>query len=122
MKRTTIIFRMLLVLFSLMMLMDGVSGIMLLEDGKKAFDQIGYPYYLMPILGTCKILGAIGLWQPNRTLKEWAFAGFTFNFLGASASWAMSGGPTAFVVLPLVMFVVLMAIYWLWKKTSSVTS
>jgi len=117
MKRTTIIYRILLVLFSIMMLIDGVAGMLVLDEGKKAFDQLGYPHYVMPIVGISKILGVIGLWQPNRTLKEWAFAGFAFNFVGASASWALSGGPIAFAILPLVMLVVMMAIYWLWKKT-----
>jgi hypothetical protein len=120
MKRTTIIYRILLVLFSLMMLMDGVAGILVMEEGKKAFDQLGYPYYVMPIVGISKILGVIALWQPNRTLKEWAFAGFTFNFLGASASWALSGGPIAFVLLPLLLLLVLLAIYFLRKKTETI--
>lgn len=118
MKRTKITYWILLTLFSIMMLMDGIAGIMQVEDGKKAFDQLGYPHYLMTIVGVCKILGVIGLLQPKfRTLKEWAFAGFAFNFLGASASWGLSGGPVAFALMPLLMLVVLFAIYFLWKKT-----
>lgn len=116
MKRTKITYTVLLVLFSIMMLMDGVAGILQVEDGKKAFDQLGYPYYLMTIVGISKILGIIGLWQPSKTIKEWAFAGFTFNLLGASASWALSGGPIGFVAIPLIMLVVLLFIYLLWKK------
>lgn len=115
-KRTKITYTILLVLFSVMMLMDGIAGILQVEDGKKAFDQLGYPYYLMTIVGVSKILGTIGLWQPNKTLKEWAFAGFAFNLLGASASWAMSGGPIEFVAIPLIMLAVLLVIYFLWKK------
>lgn len=117
MKRTKTIYWILLILFSLMMLMDGVSGVMQAEEGKKAFDQLGYPYYVMTIVGIAKMLGIVGLLQPKyKTLKEWAFAGFTFNFLGASASWALSGGPTGFVFIPLVMLLVLFAIYYPWKR------
>jgi len=118
MKRTKITYWVLLTLFSIMMLMDGIAGIMQVEDGKKAFDQLGYPHYLMTIIGVSKILGVIGLLQPKfKTLKEWVFAGFAFNFLGASASWGLSGGPVAFVIMPLLMLIVLFAIYFLWKKT-----
>jgi len=116
MKRTKITYRILLVLFSIMMLMDGIAGVLQVEDGKRAFDQLSLPYYLMTIIGCTKILGVAGLWQPNQTIKEWAFAGFTFNLLGASACWAFSGGPFAFVTLPLVMLLVLAAIYLLWKR------
>lgn len=122
MKRQQTTYWILLILFSLMMLMDGISGLMQLDSGKEAFDQLHYPYYLMGIIGTAKILGTIGLLQPKyKTLKEWAFAGFTFNFLGASASWALSGGPAAFVAIPLVMLIVLLAIYLLWKRIQQPT-
>lgn len=117
MKKIKTIYWIVLILFSLMMLMDGISGILQVEDGKKAFDQLGYPYYLMTIVGISKLLGVAGLLQDKwKTLKEWAFAGFTFNFIGASASWFMSGGPMAFAVIPLVMLAVLLGIRVLWKK------
>lgn len=122
MKRTKTTYTILLVLFSIMMLMDGIAGILQVEDGKKAFDQLGYPYYLMTIVGVSKILGIIGLWQPNKTLREWAFAGFTFNLLGAAASWALRGGPTGFVAISLIMLAVLLAIYFLWKKLQAAPS
>ncbi|MFT3795490.1 DoxX family protein [Flavobacterium sp.] len=117
MKRIKTTYWILLILFSLMMLLDGISGILQVEDGKKAFDQLGYPYYLMTIVGISKLLGVAGLLQNKwKTLKEWAFSGFAFNFIGASASWLLSGGPIAFVVIPLVMLGFLFAIYTLWKK------
>ena len=120
MKTTKITYKILLGLFALMMLLDGIAGILQVEDGKKAFDQLGYPHYLMIIVGASKILGVIGLLQPqSKTVKEWAFAGFAFNFLGASASWALSGGPAAFAIIPLVMLIILLVIYWLWKRTPS---
>lgn len=118
MKRAKTIYTILLTLFSILMLMDGIAGIMQVEDGRKAFDQLHYPYYLMTIVGISKVLGVFGLWQPNKTLKEWAFAGFSFNLAGASASWALSGGPIGFVAIPLVMLLALLAIYFLWKKST----
>ncbi|HEX9980375.1 MAG TPA: DoxX family protein [Flavobacterium sp.] len=119
-KSAKITYYVLLVLFSLMMVMDGIAGIMQVEGGKEAFSQLNYPYYLMTIIGTAKLLGGLALLQPKfKMLKEWAFAGFTFNFLGAAASWAFSNGPIAFIIMPLVMLGVMLLIYFLWKKLLS---
>jgi DoxX-like family len=48
------------------------------------FIDIGFPLYFMQIIGCAKILGAVALVVPGfPTLKEWAYAGFTFDFIGA---------------------------------------
>ncbi|RYZ49067.1 MAG: DoxX family protein, partial [Proteobacteria bacterium] len=48
---------------------------------------LGYPLYLMKILGFAKLLGSIAiLYGKFPKLKEWAYAGFALDFLGASAS------------------------------------
>ncbi len=49
--------------------------------------KMGYPPYFILTLGISKILGAIALLMPNfRRLKEWAFAGFTFDVIFAFIS------------------------------------
>jgi uncharacterized membrane protein YphA (DoxX/SURF4 family) len=54
--------------------------------------QLGYPVYLLTILGCWKLLGAIALLVPRfPRLKEWAYAGTFFNMTGAAASWALRG-------------------------------
>ncbi len=71
--------------------------------------QLGYPVYLLTILGVWKLLGAVALLVPRfPRLKEWAYAGTFFELTGAAASWAARGGgmgdligPLAFAVLTL---------------------
>ena len=54
--------------------------------------QMGYPLYLLTILGTWKILGAIALLVPKYPLlKEWTYAGIFFLLTGALASLLASG-------------------------------
>ncbi|MGZ3637776.1 MAG: DoxX family protein [Ktedonobacterales bacterium] len=54
--------------------------------------QLGYPEYLLTILGVCKPLGGIVLLMPRvPRLKEWAYAGAFINLLGAVASNVVSG-------------------------------
>jgi uncharacterized membrane protein YphA (DoxX/SURF4 family) len=49
--------------------------------------SMGYPPYFITTLGIAKIIGAIALWQPYFSrLKEWVFAGFTFDVIFAFIS------------------------------------
>ena len=53
----------------------------------KNFSALGYPTYLPILLGVWKVLGAIALIAPvPPLLREWAYAGFTFNYTGAMLS------------------------------------
>ena len=50
------------------------------ELRQEAMANLGDPMYLMTILGVAKILGVIALLAPRLPLlKEWAYAGFTFD-------------------------------------------
>jgi len=54
--------------------------------------QLGYPLYLLSILGVWKILGVVAVLIPKfPLLKEWAYAGFFFAMSGAAASHIASG-------------------------------
>jgi hypothetical protein len=117
MKTTKIIYWSLHTVFALFMAMDAIAGITYNEEGIKALTQLHYPIYIMPVIGVLKLLGAIVLLVPGpKTLKEWAYAGFTFNFLLAAISWACVKGPAMFVLLPLIVMTVLMTGYYCWKK------
>jgi hypothetical protein len=60
---------------------------------------LGYPLYVLVIIGTWKILGAITLVVPGfLRLKEWAYAGIVFELSGAVASLAACGHRTELIV------------------------
>lgn len=85
----------------------------------KIMIQLGYPLYLMKILGFAKILGGIAIITGKiPRLKEWAYAGFAFDFLGATASHVLAGD-SANAGFPLMFFIALMSSYFLWYKTSA---
>jgi uncharacterized membrane protein YphA (DoxX/SURF4 family) len=53
---------------------------------------LGYPVYVLAILGIWKIPGAITLVVPGfLRLKEWAYAGIVFELSAAAASHAICG-------------------------------
>ena len=86
------------------------AGFTYLSGGPEAiqgFTHVGYPQQLRVILGIAKLLGAIALLAPGLpTLKEWAYAGFTFAWICAFfAHYLANDGPVAF--MPLVLIVIL---------------
>jgi hypothetical protein len=79
--------------------------------------HLGYPLYLVRILGTAKALGMLAIvsgFSPR--LKEWAYAGFAINLLGATASHVFAGDGAAEILLPLGMLLPTLLSYWLWHK------
>ena len=76
--------------------------------------RLGYPPFVMTILGTAKLLGVVALLAPGRPLlKEWAYAGFSFNLLGALASHVFAGDPPSELVGPAALLVLGAASYLL---------
>jgi hypothetical protein len=74
-------------IFCMAMLSGGILMLIGNKENVNGIEALGYPAYLCQILGVFKILGVGAvLWGKNRTLKEWAYAGFTFLLLGATAS------------------------------------
>ena len=107
----------LIALFSLAMLGDAFGGITKQQAGVDVLNHLGYPIYIMPFMGYLKVLGVIALLQTKfRNLKEWAFAGFAFNFIGAAVSRTAMGDAAGMVAMPLVMLAVLFVTYWFWRK------
>jgi hypothetical protein len=102
-------------LIAAVMLLAGVAA------NVEGITALGYPAYICIILGVCKLLGGIGILQ-NRfhTVKEWAYAGYTFNLLGASASHAFSGDTFGKIITPLIILALVLASYRQWKNIANV--
>jgi hypothetical protein len=118
-KTVKIIYWVVTVLFSVFMLFSGISGILQVESAKEAMKHLGYPVYLNTIIGTAKILGVIALLQCKfKTIKEWAYAGFAIDIIGAAASMFFAGDGIFMVLSTVPFLVVMFASYFLWKKLS----
>ncbi|GEC78306.1 DoxX family protein [Flavobacterium aquatile] len=82
---------------------------------------LGYPDYFAYSLVVAKILGVISIVYPKtpNTLKEWAYAGFTFNLLFAFISHAMVDREIGNMIMPLLVLAVLLVSYVYSKKMKS---
>jgi len=87
----------------------GVWDLLRIEFVRISLTRLGYPLYLLYILGPPKILCAIALLVPRfPRLKEWAYAGAFFNYAGAAASLVLTGRNTSEWMAPLVFAVLTM--------------
>jgi hypothetical protein len=78
---------------------------------------LGYPVYFMKILALAKLLGAAAiLYGRMPVLKEWAYAGFTFDVLGAFASHLMAGDSILIATVPLLFLAAQLTSYFVWRK------
>ena len=76
--------------------------------------SLGYPDYVLTILGVWKILGVLALLAPGfPILKEWAYAGFAFDISGAFFSHLSVGSRLPESLGPLVFLGVGAASYLL---------
>ncbi|WP_430968138.1 DoxX family protein [Spongiimicrobium sp. 2-473A-2-J] len=69
-------------LFSLLMLFSASMYFFNYEEVAQTFTKLGHPSYVVYPLAVLKLLG-LGVILSNRggALKEWAYAGFFFNFV-----------------------------------------
>jgi uncharacterized membrane protein len=116
-KTTKVLYWTFTILFALLMIFDGIGGITKQAAGVEVMNHLGYPVYSMVIFGIAKILGALAILQNKyKTIKEWAYAGFAFNFICAFASRAAVGDAVFETIFPLIIGAFLFVPYLLWKR------
>ena len=126
-KRNKIIYWGATLWLALGMVSTGAVQLLKVKTGSGGLDSIvhlGYPVYLLTILGVWKLLGVVAVLIPkNPLLKEWAYAGFFFAMSGAIYSHVASGDPVT-EILPAVLLLALTFVSWYFRpadrKTSSV--
>lgn len=89
---------------------------------KEGIRHLGYPSYFGIALVVFKIVGALVLVIPQipKRIKEWAYAGFTFDFIFASISHGAIDGMGNFQTYFPLLFIVLLAVsYFSYHKLQS---
>ena len=86
-KRNLIIYWAATLFLSLGMLAGGIQQMLQIGGYNDIVTRLGYPLYMLSIIGVWKILGVVAILLPARPLlKEWAYAGFFFTMTGAAIS------------------------------------
>lgn len=117
-KRNKIIYWIATVWLSLGMTATGIAQVLKMKEGQGALDMLahlGYPAYLLTILGIWKMLGVVAVLIPKFPLvKEWAYAGFIFVMTGAIFSHMAVGEPIV-ESLPALLLLVLTVVSWYFR-------
>jgi hypothetical protein len=75
---------------------------------------LGYPDYFAFALIICKVLGVTAIAMPRipEKVREWAYAGLTFNLIFAVLSHSVVDGNPGFIALPIVVMGILALSYY----------
>jgi uncharacterized membrane protein len=113
-KKKRIAYWVVTILLSIGMVSGGIAQLIKAKPNVDGTIHLGYPLYIMSILGTWKLLGIIALLIPNFLLiKEWAYAGFFFAMTGAVISHIASGDNLAEFIAPLLFAVLTVLSWWM---------
>jgi DoxX-like family len=84
-------------------------------DAVKLITGLGYPTYLVQFLGVMKLLGVAALLVPGHPrLKQWAYAGLTFDTGGALYSHLRSHSQASKWVPALLGLMLVLGSFWLY--------
>lgn len=117
-KRNKIIYWVSTLWLALGMISTGGVQLVKAKEGAGALDSVvhlGYPDYILTIVGIWKILGVVAVLIPKfPLLKEWAYAGFFFAMTGAIFS-HVAVGDGVVDILPPLLLVVLTVVSWYFR-------
>jgi len=91
------------------------------ELAKEGIRHLGYPEYFGNAIVIFKVIGVLVLLIPQvpKRIKEWAYAGFAFDFMFATISHGAVDGINGQTFLPLVVFGILAVSYIYYHKLNA---
>lgn len=102
------------------MLFSGITGLVNSEQSKALIvTHLGYPEYFLPVVSWVKVFGVIALLVPGfPRLKEWVYAGFTFDLCMAIYSFIAIGDPASGILFILFGLLLVFGSYVFYHKLS----
>lgn len=114
-KPNRIIYWIATVWLALGMVSTAIVQLIRMDEEVQSITRLGYPVYLLTILGVWKLLGVIAVLLPRfPLLKEWAYAGFFFAMSGATLS-RIAAGEGIQDVLPSLLLLALTILSWYFR-------
>src|SRR5215510_9491751 len=120
MQATKVLYWILTGLMAAFMLMASIPDVLQPPEAIAVFEHLGYPAYLLPFLGTTKILAVIAILFPGfPRLKEWAYAGLVFDLVGAFYSHISVGDTFGAWIFPIIALLLVSGSYFFYRKKQS---
>jgi hypothetical protein len=87
MKKTKLIYWIFTGIFAAFMAFSAIPDMLVTKDAHDFMAALGYPDYFTRFIGVAKLLGCVAIILPGfPRIKEWAYAGFFFDLVGATYS------------------------------------
>lgn len=94
-------------LFIAFMLITSLSQVISTKGTEDVMNTLKMPLYLLPLLGISKLIAIVAIAVSGYPkIKEWAYAGFMFDFIVATYSMIAVGGTIdkwGFMILPILL-------------------
>lgn len=117
-KTNKIIYWVATIWLALGMVSTGAVQLLKAKEGQGGADMLahlGYPLYILTLLGIGKILGVVAILIPKfPVVKEWAYAGFFFIMSGAIFSHMVTDDSIT-EILPSLLLLILTVVSWYFR-------
>ena len=123
MTKTKIIYWIFTGLLILALLFSSVPDLLGIQQAKDMFAHLGFPWSMAIFLSVAKLLAVVAILVPGFPLiKEWAYAGVTFDFVGATFSQIAIGDKSYGWMFMFIWFIPLIGSYIFYHKRLKETS
>ena len=96
----------------------GIQQVLQIGGYNDIVSRLGYPLYMLTILGAWKLLGVAAILVPKFPLiKEWAYAGFFFVMSSAAISHLVVGEPFTEAV-PSFVLLLMTVVSWFFRPAA----
>ena len=118
MKKTNIIYWIFTIIFAGFMIFSSIPDIMQVPSAVEiVVTHLKYPLYFLTFIGIAKLLGSVAILIPGfPRIKEWAYAGLSFDLIGALYSIIAVGDPASKWIFMLVFFAFIAVSYIYYHK------
>ncbi|MFC0776411.1 DoxX family protein [Terrimonas alba] len=90
------------------LMLTSVSQIISSKSSEGIMNILHMPLYMLTFLGTAKLLAVVAVLIPGYPkIKEWAYAGLMFDFIGATYAMIAVGGTIdkwSFMIVPILLW------------------
>ncbi len=108
MKNVKILYWIFTFLFIAFTLLTSISQVISAKSSVEVMNILKFPLYILPFLGLAKFFGVIAIVLPYfPKIKEWAYAGIMFDYLGATYAMIAAGGRIdkwGFMIIPILLW------------------
>ncbi|KOY84313.1 hypothetical protein AD998_21755 [bacterium 336/3] len=100
--------------------LGSIADLLQIDAIRESFNHIHFPFYMLPFFGVAKLAGSVSiLIKSQKLLREWAYAGITFYFIGANYVHFAVGDSIDKIGVTLFILVLIITSYIFSKKMST---